>query len=567
MARAPRRVHVERILRSAPRQVSFSKRRQGLFKKVCELSALCGTESAVLVKSPGNKLYSLGEPDVDTVVDRFLDFVDRRGPAQEARPGAGEPAGAAMVAGGGQRRQQDRRPVREQDPRRIVVEELYRVLQLQDTWLEAADARLEELRADIREKQAQLPHRWAAKVEDLEPAEAAEMIDALQVLSLRVSQVLEARQMQEGPLPGQASSSSYPPSPSNPWDLPHGSRVSQVLAARQMQEGPLPGQASSSSYPPSPSNPWDLPHGSRVSQVLAARQMQEGPLPGQASSSSYPPSPSNPWDLPHGSRVSQVLAARQMQEGPLPGQASSSSYPPSPSNPWDLPHGSRVSQVLAARQMQEGPLPGQTSSSSYPPPPSNPWDLPHGSRVSQVLAARQVQEGPLPGQASSSSYPPPPSNPWDLPHGSRVSQVLAARQVQEGPPSGQASSSSYPPPPPSNPWDLPYGSMAVGAAPMPAMDVFQPPPFGPSTSTGHLFPWLDDDPTGGAFMAGGSQLFGQIPPSTVFQQLGDMGAGSSSGYLALPPPPLPPPPLFGIPYPSRRDGEGPSSGSGPPNLY
>lgn len=53
-------------------QVTFSKRRAGLFKKASELSTLCGAETAVVVFSPGNKAHSFGHPNVDTISERFL---------------------------------------------------------------------------------------------------------------------------------------------------------------------------------------------------------------------------------------------------------------------------------------------------------------------------------------------------------------------------------------------------------------------------------------------------------------------------------------------------------------
>ncbi|KAL2254527.1 agamous-like MADS-box protein AGL18 [Sesamum indicum] len=53
-------------------QVTFSKRRSGLFKKASELSTLCGAESAIVVFSPGEKAHSFGNPDVETIANRFL---------------------------------------------------------------------------------------------------------------------------------------------------------------------------------------------------------------------------------------------------------------------------------------------------------------------------------------------------------------------------------------------------------------------------------------------------------------------------------------------------------------
>ncbi|EEF29938.1 mads box protein, putative [Ricinus communis] len=53
-------------------QVTFSKRRAGLFKKASELSLLCGAQVAVLAFSPGKKVFAFGHPNVETVLDRYL---------------------------------------------------------------------------------------------------------------------------------------------------------------------------------------------------------------------------------------------------------------------------------------------------------------------------------------------------------------------------------------------------------------------------------------------------------------------------------------------------------------
>ncbi|GMH13573.1 hypothetical protein Nepgr_015414 [Nepenthes gracilis] len=54
------------------RQVTFSKRRSGLFKKACELCTLCGVEIVIIVFSPAQKVFSFGHPDVESLVDRFF---------------------------------------------------------------------------------------------------------------------------------------------------------------------------------------------------------------------------------------------------------------------------------------------------------------------------------------------------------------------------------------------------------------------------------------------------------------------------------------------------------------
>ncbi|KAE9601093.1 hypothetical protein Lal_00023720 [Lupinus albus] len=68
-----RKIEIKMVRDTNTRQVTFSKRRTGLFKKANELSILCGTEVAIVVFSPGNKPYSFGHPDVQSVAAKFLE--------------------------------------------------------------------------------------------------------------------------------------------------------------------------------------------------------------------------------------------------------------------------------------------------------------------------------------------------------------------------------------------------------------------------------------------------------------------------------------------------------------
>ncbi|XVE67409.1 hypothetical protein DITRI_Ditri08aG0158300 [Diplodiscus trichospermus] len=54
-------------------QVSFSKRRSGLFKKASELCTLCGAQVGIVVFSPaGKKVFSFGHPGIETIIDCYL---------------------------------------------------------------------------------------------------------------------------------------------------------------------------------------------------------------------------------------------------------------------------------------------------------------------------------------------------------------------------------------------------------------------------------------------------------------------------------------------------------------
>ncbi|PIN23337.1 hypothetical protein CDL12_03922 [Handroanthus impetiginosus] len=51
------KIKIRKIDDIAARQVTFSKRRQGLVKKAHELSILCDVEVAVIIFSPAGRLY------------------------------------------------------------------------------------------------------------------------------------------------------------------------------------------------------------------------------------------------------------------------------------------------------------------------------------------------------------------------------------------------------------------------------------------------------------------------------------------------------------------------------
>ncbi|XP_071700602.1 agamous-like MADS-box protein AGL62 [Rutidosis leptorrhynchoides] len=66
------KIKMEKMEKESNLMVTFSKRRSGLFKKASELSILCGVEIAIVVFSPGKKVFSFGHPSVEMIVDRFF---------------------------------------------------------------------------------------------------------------------------------------------------------------------------------------------------------------------------------------------------------------------------------------------------------------------------------------------------------------------------------------------------------------------------------------------------------------------------------------------------------------
>ncbi|KAI3959003.1 hypothetical protein MKX01_023679 [Papaver californicum] len=64
------KIEIKRIEKEDARQVTFSKRRGGVFKKAHELTTLCGAEIAIIVFSPAGKPFSFTHPH--NVIDRYL---------------------------------------------------------------------------------------------------------------------------------------------------------------------------------------------------------------------------------------------------------------------------------------------------------------------------------------------------------------------------------------------------------------------------------------------------------------------------------------------------------------
>ncbi|CAL0300351.1 unnamed protein product [Lupinus luteus] len=66
-----RKVEMKKMTNGSNLQVTFSKRRSGLFKKASELCTLCGAEVALIVFSPADKAFSFGHPSVGAIIDKY----------------------------------------------------------------------------------------------------------------------------------------------------------------------------------------------------------------------------------------------------------------------------------------------------------------------------------------------------------------------------------------------------------------------------------------------------------------------------------------------------------------
>ncbi|KAL9267443.1 MADS-box protein AGL42-like protein [Drosera capensis] len=69
------KIEMKRIESSPSRQVTFSKRRNGLMKKARELSVLCDAEIAVIVFSHKGRLYEFASSDLQKTIERYNHYM------------------------------------------------------------------------------------------------------------------------------------------------------------------------------------------------------------------------------------------------------------------------------------------------------------------------------------------------------------------------------------------------------------------------------------------------------------------------------------------------------------
>ncbi|XBJ18885.1 hypothetical protein VPH35_009949 [Triticum aestivum] len=75
-----KKIVIRRIENKAARDICFSKRREGLFRKANELAVMCGAEA-----------YSFGHPSAEDIVDRFLRPAEQAGAAGAGMGAAVDP--------------------------------------------------------------------------------------------------------------------------------------------------------------------------------------------------------------------------------------------------------------------------------------------------------------------------------------------------------------------------------------------------------------------------------------------------------------------------------------------
>ncbi|ESQ43355.1 hypothetical protein EUTSA_v10014716mg [Eutrema salsugineum] len=68
------KIQIKKIENKTSRQVTFSKRRSGLFKKAHELSVLCDAQVAAMIFSQKGRLYEFANSDIKKTIKRYAEY-------------------------------------------------------------------------------------------------------------------------------------------------------------------------------------------------------------------------------------------------------------------------------------------------------------------------------------------------------------------------------------------------------------------------------------------------------------------------------------------------------------
>lgn len=153
------KTQLKRIENRASRQVTFSKRRNGLLKKAFELSVLCDAEVALVVFSPRGRLYEFASSaSLQKTIDRYKaytkDNVNKKTAQQDIQQIRADTVGLAKKL-----------EALEDSKRKILGENLGECTTQE---LHILEAKIEKSLHIIRAKKSQLLERQIAKLKEKE---------------------------------------------------------------------------------------------------------------------------------------------------------------------------------------------------------------------------------------------------------------------------------------------------------------------------------------------------------------------------------------------------------------
>ncbi|GMY37881.1 agamous-like MADS-box protein AGL61 [Fagus crenata] len=81
VSKGRRKIEIKFITNYRSREITFTKRKAGLFKSASELCILCGVEIGIVIFSNKGNPFSFGNPDVNTIIDRYFNETPQRNDA------------------------------------------------------------------------------------------------------------------------------------------------------------------------------------------------------------------------------------------------------------------------------------------------------------------------------------------------------------------------------------------------------------------------------------------------------------------------------------------------------
>lgn len=73
-----KRIPMKKIENPSNLEVTFSKRRSGVYKKASELCLLCDCHVAIVIFSAANKIYSFGDPSAEKILNSFINGIPQQ---------------------------------------------------------------------------------------------------------------------------------------------------------------------------------------------------------------------------------------------------------------------------------------------------------------------------------------------------------------------------------------------------------------------------------------------------------------------------------------------------------
>ncbi|PSS02789.1 MADS-box protein like [Actinidia chinensis var. chinensis] len=169
------RIQIKKIDNLTARQVTFSKRRRGLFKKAQELSTLCDAEIALIVFSATGRLFEYSSSSMNQVIERHNlqgdNLVQQNQPSLELQL---ENSTYAMLCNEVEERTRELRQLRGEELHGLGVEELKnlekslegglgRILKTKDERFEKEITALKRKETRLREENLWLQQRLQVK--------------------------------------------------------------------------------------------------------------------------------------------------------------------------------------------------------------------------------------------------------------------------------------------------------------------------------------------------------------------------------------------------------------------